>query len=405
MKPTLEENAGVYSLFWEDFKIRGRVDRLKEDSRQNVSAEVLLRTDIPGTSSHLHQARLNLTSTTSRRSLARALEERLNTVDWSALIEQLCVLVLRRYREGEPVLIVGDIPIAERLKYRVEPLIVDKQPNLLYGKGGTGKSLLATFLAVLMDDAPASCGLKVEPGPVLYLDYETSSEEVRERITGIMAGLEQQRRSKVMYRFCFQRLADDIVEVQRIVNEHGIQMAIVDSVGPACGGEPESADVVLNYFRALRSLRITTLSVDHTNKEGHLFGSVYKFNASRSVFELKGSEEQDGLNIGLWHRKSNNTRRIKPLGFKVEFKEEAISFSQQDIRNLPDFAKDMVLQDRIAGVLKREPLSIEAIAEKLDVSSATIKTILNRFKSRFVRLPIPLQNAWALLETSAVTPP
>jgi hypothetical protein len=58
--PTLRAAGGHYRLSWSDERLLAEVGRIREDSHFNVTAEVCIRSMAPGTPSHLHQARLNL---------------------------------------------------------------------------------------------------------------------------------------------------------------------------------------------------------------------------------------------------------------------------------------------------------------------------------------------------------
>jgi len=138
VKPTLRANAGIYDLAWADEKVAVRIDRLHENSSNSVVGEIVVKTLLPGVASHLHQAQLNLTSTSARRTLAKHLEERLPELDWRAIIEQACVLVLRAYREGEPVVELHDAPKREGPRHRVGPILIEGHPNLIFGAGGMG---------------------------------------------------------------------------------------------------------------------------------------------------------------------------------------------------------------------------------------------------------------------------
>ena len=106
-----------------------RVDRLRNE-RENLTGEIAVKTTNPGIAPHLHQARFNLTSTTARKTLAKALGERLDLA-WDDMIEQACVMVLAKHREGEPVIRVGKLPPREGLKYRVDPILLNNQPTII----------------------------------------------------------------------------------------------------------------------------------------------------------------------------------------------------------------------------------------------------------------------------------
>ena len=47
-------------------------------------------------------------------------------------------------------------------------------------------------------------------------------------------------------------------QVKKFIDQEGVVMAVVDSVGAACGDDPERAEPVLRFFSAVRSLGIAT---------------------------------------------------------------------------------------------------------------------------------------------------
>ena len=390
----MEQGGGLYRLRWEDLAIIATLDRIREDSHHMVTAEITVKSAAPGTPTHLHgPARLNLTSTASRRTLAKALSDRVNNVDWYAVIEQTCVMVLENLRIGEPIIDLSTYVPVEQAEYRLEPLLVEKQANLFYGPGGIGKSYLAAFLALLIDIPWTAAGFIPEPGKVLYLDYEAGANELHERLEGLRRGLDIEVPCQVLYRFCHQPLASDMAEIQRLIVEHKIELVIVDSVGLACGGEPESAEVVLRYFSALRSFRTTSLSIDHVAKHGQEktpFGSIYKMNVSRSVWEIKGTQEpgEDKLRLGLFHRKVNRGRLCGPLGLCFNFEEDgSVSVKREDIRDVPELAEGLSLKSRIASELRRGPMTVKEIADELSSPESTIRVVLNRWKGKhFIKL-------------------
>jgi hypothetical protein len=388
MKPEMRVNAGIYDLIWPQEQVAIRIDRLRENGHSGLTGEVLVKTLLPGVPSHLHQARLNLTSTQARRTLARHLEERVPELDWTAIIEQACVLVLRAYREGEPVVAVHDVAPRQGPRFRLDPVILEGHPNLIFGAGGVGKSLLALYFGVLVSSGHHHNGLSPMPGNVLYLDYETSPEELRERVLAIEAGLGEPGFSNILYRFSHQPLANDTEEVQRIVSEKQIEFAVIDSMGPAVGADPNSPEAVIAYFTALRSLRITTLTLDHVAKNAATptpFGSVYKTNLSRSVFELRKEQEpgDDTMQMGLFHRKANFGKLLPPMGLAATFTPTAIAFSMCSVRDVPALLEGSSHADRIEELLKSEgAMTAKEVAETLGIPQNAIRAVLSRHRGR-----------------------
>ncbi len=238
----------------------------------------------------------------------------------------------------------------------------------------------------------------------MYLDYETSPDELNERIQKVKNGLSLKSDS-LDYRFCSQSLASEIEYIQRAVLDRDINLVIIDSVGGACGGEPESAEVVLRYFMALRSLKITTLSIDHVTKAGDTkmpFGSVYKTNAARSIYELRKSQEagEGWMEIGLYHRKCNVGRLQKPFGLRIDYFEDdyqpSILFSRSDIREVPGLVEGLALQDQIAAVLRHGAMTVAEITSEINAQQASVRANLHRHKNRFVKADA-MGKKWGLL--------
>lgn len=411
--PKLSANAGIFDLLWEKEQVAIRVDRIRSHS-DSVTGEITVKTLLPGHNVHVHQARLNLTSTSARRGLAKHCEERVpdSALDWQAIIEEMAVMVLVKVREGESVVCLHDVPPREGPRHRLAPLLLEGHPNYVYGDGGTGKSLVAAFCGVLVSSGAQHCGLTTMPGPVLYLDYETSAEEMHERVAAIEEGLGDPACSRILYRFCVQPLANDIEEIQKVVAENEIEFVVVDSAGPALGGEKgDPKDPVIEYFRALRSLRICSLTIDHVTKgEGGRklpYGSVYKFNLARNVFELRKSQEagEDEMYVGLYHRKANFGRLLSPTGFRLSLKEAAdgtlssVTFATARVRDVPALMEGASARERIVGFLLSEgPSTAAQIAVALDMPATTVRVRLNEGNNRcFTRTSTGKEPTWAAL--------
>ena len=401
--PTITPHGSGYTLQWPLLQIQMHVSRLRSDNGR-VSAEVRVSSTSAAVPGHLHQARHTLNSTQSKRQLAKALASNFNGIEWEGYVEQACVCILERLRAGAPVIELATLPPRPVEEERLSPLLLERQPTLLFGEGSSGKSLLATYCAVLIGGGVSDphTQLRGRQGRILYLDYETDEYEVGERITAICQGLGIQRPTGIFYRRCAQPFDEQIEELQEVVTDKQIDVVIVDSVGYACGGEPESADFVLRYFRALRSLNVTSLSIDHVSKSAEQgrprtpFGSVYKSNSARSVWEVVKSQEagSDVLSVGLYHRKVNNGRLLKPIGLRIDFAEDIVSFSRQEVADVPELADHLPLQNQLVGLLKATKMSVRDLAELLGKPDAVIRATLNRYKQVFVKVG----DEWGLLE-------
>ena len=241
----------------------------------------------------MNRARFNLTSTSARANLAKELNVRAESLDWQGMLEQACVKILDKHREGEPLVQLSEHRISERLPFRVVPVLQEKQSSVFYGHGDSGKSYFAAYLAVLVATGLAQNGFTPEPGNVLILDFETDEDTQADRVRKIANGLGISFPSNIYYRYNHQPIAADIETVQRHVLEKDIALVIVDSAAPAVG-EPESAQMVTAYFSALRSLKATNATIAHLTKNGKEdapFGSVFWRNLPRASFRVNASHD------------------------------------------------------------------------------------------------------------------
>lgn len=408
-EPEVRSGAGVWSFRFPADQVEVRVERVKQHS-DRVTGEVAVTSTTPGRPSHLHQASLNLSSTLSRQQLVRTLTERRDDVDWYAIVEKVCVYVLQELRRGEPVTAVGLEPPSPQ-RYRIFPFCPEGQISLIFGEGGSGKSTLAIFLGLLVQGDIAFPGVRVTPGRVLYLDYETSPAQVNHIIHCLKAGMGWEEELSLDYRRCFLPLSDDIAEVQRAVADTEASLVIVDSVGMACVGEEASASydtVAIRLMRALRSLNTTCLLIDHVAKDQEKgkrtpFGSIYKLNQARSVWELAKEEpeipqseadtEEEGqaprsaIEVGLIHCKVNYSRLLQPVGFRFTFGPgETIDVMPLDPKGHPHLTERLPLSIRLMAALNRGPKAVEELAEELEVKVDTLKRTLNRHKQRFIKV-------------------
>lgn len=376
------------------------ISRILEDSKQNVTGEVAIDLN----EQVVHRARLNLTSSVSRRGFIKELPTRFEGLDWSAVIRQACDLTLDKYREGEPMVRLGTMGDIPPLEYIIYPLVLKNAHNVLFGDGGTGKSYIADLIAVLVQYNIAHLGLLPESGNVLFLDWETSRETVERRVEAIKRGLGIEGEA-FFYRFCEQPLAYEIELIRQMVIDNNITLVIADSAGMAAGFEGDYHQSATRYARALRSLRITSLSIDHITKtEGDKpFGSVYKHNIARSAYKIKHSQSpgDKDLYIGLYHHKMNDGSKQKPIGFHISFEGDdynldRVVFESIKVGDVPELAEGLPLAEQIFYFLKHvhEMISHHEIAESIGQSKDSVRSTL--YKMHKKNQVIHLERKWGL---------
>jgi len=382
-EPGLQTQGGVYLFSWRDEAIQIRVDRLHTE-KAGVYGELLIRSFAPGILPHLHgPVHFNFISTQARSSLVKHLGE-LYPLPWSGILEQLCYNVVEAHRTGAEVVKVADYVVPERSGFRIEPILENNQATLMFGEGDSLKSYFASYLSVLICTGISDVGLTPEPGRVLYLDYETDADTFWERTNMITAGLMVSIPEGLYYRPMVESLSDEFTRINTIVMREKIDVVVVDSAAPAVL-LPNDAEVVTAYFRTLRALQVTSLTVAHITKEGPVgdypFGSAFWKNLPRSLYAIKADRNEDDVAISLRHTKANNGRRLPPLGYSFKFSDDELLVTQAAPGDYEDLAKDLPIRRRIFAALT-SPKTIKDIAEELDVRPDTVARTLNRDQIR-----------------------
>ena len=382
--PTLENTAGIFSLTFESELLDIRLDRIDTNSKHETTGEITIKSRRPAELGHVHQARLNLTSSTTRSTMAKYLTTKIPTVEWDKILEYTCIRVLEKHREGTPIVHLADYQVPEGLRHRLFPYLQEKQASLLFGEGDTGKSWLALMMGVTVAIGTPQLGLQPEPGAVLFLDYETDEDTVWERVNMVSAGFGEPIPEGFYYRQMHQTIAADFQQVNQLVMDHNISLVIVDSAAPAVG-EPEASQATNEYFRALRSLRCSSLTVAHVSKGGketEPFGSIFWRNLPRANYRVDASHEPGAQSFAMQikHTKSNNGKRLQDRAYELTFEDDLVRFKFADIAAVPEFAEGMTLGQRISAVLKNGALSVKDIAEMLEANENSVKTTLNRHK-------------------------
>lgn len=404
--PTVKIVAGNYRYDWPAWELAVMLDRIKPEGHNDLVGEIRIAQKTGGRPELLEHTKLNLMSMTTRNALVKKLGTRNDEVDWEGVITAVCHMTMEEYRKGEPVELIGGEPARMDVDYLLYPLLELNAPTTIFAPGDTGKSTLGRYIAMLVKlNMPGIYDWYPNySGNVLYLDWEATKEEHQRGLWAIKRGLGiggDNPEERIYYRFCTQPLADDIVEIQRLVAELNIILVIVDSQMAAAGSEPEKADSATNYYNALRTLRVTTLTLDHVTKsvDGRPgpFGSVAKWNRSRAQFELKKQQDtgSDKLEWALFHRKQNSGRRMKPLGIGVEYhyadeprvKLDSITFKEINVLANPELAQGCALKDVVYRALLSGAMTQGELAAATHAKEASLRSTLNRYKGKlFVKV-------------------
>ncbi|HEV8536019.1 MAG TPA: AAA family ATPase [Candidatus Limnocylindria bacterium] len=401
----------VYRCSW-SIGIKAELERFSEH-RDELTAELTVYSTRPPRAGLLHSARFNLMSSQARSTLAKALASRDDDLDWYDLIESMCFVVRERYRNGEPSIDMRDYTPTGRPRWLIEPFLEHGGPTVFFGDGDSGKTMMAIAIAVTCATGiPVFGQLQGEPGPVLYVDYETDEETFYERLTAICAGAGVRERPPIYYRRQGSSLRDAAPSIRREIDERRIRAVTIDALGQACGDDPQAPDVVLGLFNVIRSFRVPTLGVDHVAKnasdQGKAFGSVYKHNGPRVTWLVEKAQEEGASSfvVALVNKKRNNGIKRPRLGYRIECESQddeslvAVRFRGADLA--VDFPEKASLPQRILAELGHATAALQPaeLVERLGARPDQIRARLRdlRRDERVVALP---DGSYALRSRSA----
>jgi hypothetical protein len=390
-----------YALLVEDLSLELRASHLKRVGGE-LHCDLAVRTNFLGVKTVdgiLHAARFNLSSTSARGTLVKALSARTpgSAFDWPIYLEELCQKILAAEARSEPAVEIGFDPVeADHYRHAVEPIMAKGAPAQLYGPGGSMKSALAQAVMVSI-----AAGRELIPGiapaikgPILYLDWETNRRMVNARVQAICAGAGIDVPHGFHYVRMHKRLADEAEELAATVASSGIVAVAVDSAAFAIGGQGEHAgaeDGALRFLEAIRCFgdTVSTLFINHVPgveltepTNGHArkpYGSVFLINGARLNWELRKELEVNGRQaLRLFDYKPNDFGIHAPVALGVEWLPGEIRFGAA-----PSFERSTV-GDQIADLLEGAQMRGPDIARTLNLPADTVRVTLNR-DGRFTR--------------------
>lgn len=400
--PEVRRHGTNVELTWQDEEVAAEVRHVR-DERGHVTAEIVWRRISQGDPAHLHSGVLSLTSTPAKAGLAKALEARVPAMDWGRIVEQLAYTVAELFRRGEPVVALRTAGEDDsfRIPLAIEPFIYDGLPFVLFGEPGSAKSYLGVLIAALaaigggIRGTPLAAKTRLAP---LYLDWESHELDLRNRVRRIEKGLDTSLDGLIHYRFCAGPLSRSVGELAEVVADRLLDLVIIDSLGPAAGGDLNTSQSAQEFFEALRQLKCTSIILAHCAKNTDprarsIYGSQFFTAHARGIAQVRRFQEagEDDLCLGIYHMKSNLSRTERPFGLRLHFDgdEGPVTVHLQDLRAVPDLAASLSVGVQIVDALVREgPRGPKDLGEMLDVPAATVRKTLERLrdKGKVVRL-------------------
>ena len=156
----------------------------------------------------------------------------------------------------------------------IEPIIPRNQLVVIFAPGGTGKSLLALYIAAALATGKEIFAEPKPPTSVLYMDYEMSQAVLYERLTAMGYGKDTD-----LTRLHYASLppigsldkpegAKQICDLARACQA---ELVIIDTFARAVEGAENDADTVRNFYRwtamNLKQEGRSLMRIDHAGKD------------------------------------------------------------------------------------------------------------------------------------------
>lgn len=403
-----------FMMTYPDIATEFHIDRMRI-SGEGVKGHVMVKTAMKGARTFadglLHYSQENLSSQTARRSLGKTLGEKVPSdppIDWFGMYDEFCTMVMLADRKGAEVETVGELANSGIQRLLVSPMVPMGVHSILFGDGGVGKSILATAIAISLQTGREIIPgfIPEEQGPVLYLNWETSREDIDARIKAVCKGAGIKPISMSHMTGSGRPLYQRVEGIARIVQDLGVVMLIVDSSGKAIGtsGEGPIEDSANRFATSLDEIGRTALCIDHVSKAGSReqggagkpYGSTMKTNWARATWELTQGARPDvtGSHLILHHRKHNNTSEHAPIGLRMIWGDGEVRWENEHV-NPGALSFDGNVLDRIIATLAEHPLSPNEIADRIGTTAATVRSTFHKNPDLFEKLET---GSWGLVD-------
>jgi hypothetical protein len=312
---------------------------------------------------------------------------------------------------------LADVAVSADTKppFLLRPYIASTGVTILYGDGGTGKSVIALALGLEVATGAQiiSANRALHVGPVIYADYEDEHEEHANRLRAIVRAHSVDLDEVEFYHLAMiGKVTSEVKRLRQAVHDTKAVLVILDSIGMGRGGDALSAEDTIRMFRALRSLGAPVLAVDHVSKEGKRtkngnvdpYGSIYTRNSSRMMWHVENRQPRLGDPwdyLVFTHTKANHVRKQLPQYLKLQYVNavqetvdgqsvemiHSIEFAITDMTGIPsehddegEGSKRITLLDEIIAVLfaAEEPMSAPTLADLLGRSEGVIRKTVAR---------------------------
>src|SRR5215211_3075571 len=290
---------------------------------------------------------------------------------------------LPKYTAGRPSVIRGIFPKGF--------------PTSIYGEGGIAKSTIALHMCMSIASSQKQwLGYPIDqPSPCLYVDFELDREEQGTRAKRIARGMGIEVPDDLHYLWASGfRFSEVFPLMLEPVDELGIRVVALDSLGMALEGDALKGAVIIDFFRdridQLKRRGVSVLIVDHQSglrpgesyQNKAQYGSVYKGYLSRSRLQLELDERNEvETRVIVRQNKTNFGPPEVPFVVQTLFEEKKIVLKREALSE-EDLREESVLNatDRVLLSLLDGPSYPADLQEKTNL--AGVGNIITKLKRK-----------------------
>ena len=267
----------------------------------------------------------------------------------------------------------------------IKPIIPRNQLVVIYAPGGTGKSLLALYIAAALATGRNIFGHDNQPINILYMDYEMQQAQLHERLTAM--GYNKDTDLTKLHYASLPPIAsldkpEGAKQICDLARTCQAELVIIDTFSRAVEGAENDADTVRNFYRwtalNLKQEGRALLRIDHAGKDlgKGARGSSAKNDDVDLVWQMVRSNDE----IKLTATKKRHTW-IRDQYLVVNESIEMFTTNQKGMDQL----------DKAIELIKQHNLDYHLAQEKLwqiyrDIPGATARSAMKLAKAELERL-------------------
>ena len=272
----------------------------------------------------------------------------------------------------------------------IEPVIPRNQLVVIFAPGGTGKSLLALYVAAGLATGRNLFGKDNHPVNVLYMDYEMQQAQLHERLTAM--GYNKDTNLTRLHYASLPPIgsldkpegAKQICDLARACQA---ELVIIDTFSRAVEGAENEADTVRNFYRwtaiNLKQEGRSLLRIDHAGKD--IAKGARGTSAKNDDVDLVWQMVRSGDEIKLTATKKRHTW-IRDQYLAVNESTEMFTTNEKGLDQL----------QKAMDLIKQHNLDYRLAQEKLwriyrDLPGATARSAMKLAKAELERLDGPTE--------------